>query len=44
MNRTYAFVFGLVIGLALGLGIAVFLALDVLQMDMIYPAAGIVWA
>ena len=31
-------------GLALGMGIAVYIAMQVLQMDAVYPASGILWA
>ena len=31
-------------GIAIGMGIALYMELHILQADMIYPAAGIVWA
>lgn len=37
----YALVF--IIGIAVGLAIAVYLALNVLQIDMIYPAPAVFW-
>ena len=31
-------------GIAIGMGIALYIAMQTMQMEMIYPAAGIVWA
>ena len=31
-------------GIAIGMGLALYMALHILQADMIYPGSGIIWA
>ena len=47
MNRTLRKLMFLLVftaGVAVGLGIGLYLALDVLMIDVIYPASSTVWA
>lgn len=43
-KRILLVVVALAAGIAIGMGLALYMALNILQTDMIYPGAGIVWA
>ena len=42
--RSMTYLLVLAIGVATGLGLALYLQMQVLQMDIIYPAGGMLWA